>query len=101
MNKSTYFLGGVCWLVFSIVLGCFLISFLSNGAGLSPFADAVSPGGVLMGLIPTIALLVGSLVCFTMGAYLCVRAFAGESGGQVEPTEVKSEAEHPAGGNAA
>jgi hypothetical protein len=91
MKSAIYLLGGSCCLLVSLAFGCFLIWFLSHGAGLSSFADSVSAGSVIIGLIPTLALIVGSLISFATGAYLCVRAFEG-----VEQTDLRASAERAA-----
>ena len=65
MKNAMYLLGGIVWLFFSIVVGSFLPWFLSHGSGL--MEGAVSPGSVLVGLIPTLALMIGALICFSLG----------------------------------
>ena len=78
MKRVMFIIYGLCWFVFGLGFGLFLLQFMVHGAGLQDvgpvvpyFGTAVSPGSVLIGLAHIVGLFMISALCFVIGIGLC------------------------------
>jgi uncharacterized membrane protein YqhA len=78
MKRVMFIICGLCWFVFGLGFGLFLLQFMVHGAGLQDvgpvvpyFGTAVSPGSVLIGLAHIVGLFMISALCFVIGIGLC------------------------------
>ena len=67
-------IGGLVSLGLMLVFAYFGIEFVRHGAGSNPLTFSVTPGGVLMGMIPFAGFLAGSGLCFLIGVSLLALA---------------------------
>ncbi len=88
MKRATFLIGGLCWFLFALGFGFFLVQYVCQGAGLQFFGPAVSSGTVLMGLVHVVGLVTASFLCFAIGAGLSARGIlAGKEGAQPRDAE--------------
>jgi hypothetical protein len=80
LKKTMLLAGGICWLLFGIGFGFFVLQFLTQGAGLQflgmdlpIFNPAVSSGSVLTGLVWMAGLSVAACLCLVMSLGMFVR----------------------------
>jgi uncharacterized membrane protein YqhA len=78
MKTVMFIICGLCWFVFGLGFGLFLLQYMAHGAGLQDvgsvlpsFGTAVSPGSVLIGLVHVVGLYMISALCFVIGIGLC------------------------------
>jgi hypothetical protein len=94
MKRVTFIICGLCWLVFGLGSGLFLLQYMTHGAGLqdvgpvlSSFGTAVSPGSVFIGLVHIVGLFMISAVCFAIGIGLCSHGISARREVSREKTE--------------
>jgi hypothetical protein len=80
MKKVMFIFCGLCWFVFGLGFGAFLLLYLFGGAGLQEFSfgifiPTISSGSVLIGLVHVVGLFMLSLLCFVIGIGLCSHGF--------------------------
>lgn len=63
--------GGTCWVASALVLGAFLLKYVTQGAGLQFFLFPFSSGSVLFGLVHVVGLMIAIAICFAVGTGLC------------------------------
>ena len=61
---------GVCWILFALVFGLFLVAYVAEGAGLQFFRVAVSSATVLIGLVHISGLVVAACMSFAFGVVM-------------------------------
>ena len=61
---------GVCWILFALVFGLFLVAYVAEGAGLQFFRVAVSSATVLIGLVHISGLAVAACMSFAFGVVM-------------------------------
>jgi uncharacterized membrane protein YfcA len=69
MKKLAFLIAGLCWLLFGLGFGFFLVRYLAEGAGL-PFFMAVSSGTVIIGMVQAAGLALASGLCSIIGVDL-------------------------------
>jgi len=81
-------LGGLCWFLFALGFGCFLVKYLIGGAGEQLFGFGIFPGSILIGMVHVVGLFMAVVLCFVIGVGLCVH-------GLVPPEQVTEFASRP------
>ena len=94
MKRVTFIICGLCWLVFGLGSGLFLLQYATHGAGLqdvgpvfSFFGTTVSPESVFIGLVHIVGLFMISAVCFAIGIGLCSHGISARREVSREKTE--------------
>lgn len=86
MKRVLFIAGGLCWFLFASCFCVFVVRYLTHGAGLQIFGWSLSAGSVLLGVVQVTGLVLGAVICFTIGALLFVRGIAPPEKGK-EKTE--------------
>jgi len=78
MKRAMFLIGGLCWFLFALGFGCFLVQYVAQGAGLQFFGLGFSSGSVLTGLVHLVGMVMASGLCFAIGVGLCAHGIVGE-----------------------
>jgi hypothetical protein len=74
MKRVMLIFGGLCWFLFALGFGFFLVQYLNGGVGLQFFGPIFSSESVLLGLVQVIGIVMAVFLCFAIGVGLCVHA---------------------------
>ena len=74
MKRALLIIGGLCWFLFALGFGFFLVQYVGGGAGLQFLGPIFSSESVLLGLAHVIGILMTSFLCFAIGVGMCVHA---------------------------
>ena len=72
MKRALLIIGGLCWFLFALGFGFFLVQYVGGGAGLQFFGPIFTSETVLLGLAHVIGIAMASFLCFAIGIGLCV-----------------------------
>ena len=70
---------GVCWILFALVFGLFLVACVAEGAGFQLFALSVTSMSVLVGLVHISGLVVAACISFCFGVVMLAQGLLRES----------------------
>ena len=69
-RRVVYLTIGVCWILFALVFGLFLVAYVAEGAGFQLFALSVTSMSVLVGLVHISGLVVAACISFCFGVVM-------------------------------
>lgn len=74
MKRALFLVCGLCWFMFGLGFGFFLVQYLAQGAGLQDFGpawpvfnQAITSGSIMMGMLHGMGLFLASAFCFVVG----------------------------------
>ena len=75
MKRTIFVMAGFCWFLFALVFVFLLVMYLAAGAGLGLLGLGLSSGSILSGWAHVVGLIMASVVCFAIGAGLCLHGW--------------------------
>jgi hypothetical protein len=78
--RALYFLGGLCWLMFSVGFGLFLFEYMRQGAGVQFFGFIFSTSSVIIGVVHFLGLVLAVLMSLAFAIGMCAKAFSWPAG---------------------